>query len=294
MQREGFLKRLFYKVAMILPDKWFVMLKYYKNFRCFPNLRDPQTFNEKIIWLKLNYHNPAYTDLVDKYAVKKIVADIIGEEYIIPTLGVWDRAEDIDFDSLPNQFVMKATHDSGRVIVCKDKSKLDIEKARSEMAASLKRDFYAITREWPYKNVKRRIIAEQLLVDESQPELRDYKFFCFDGKARLCQVISERSESEKIDFYDSNWNNIVGLVGLNTNVTNSSFALLEPLNYDVMVRLAEMISNKVPFIRVDFYNLSGKIYFGECTFYPASGIGCFKPDEYNRKIGEWLYLPSKI
>ena len=166
MQEDSNLKLLLYRLALLIPDRWYVMAKYYKNFGRLPNLRSPKTFNEKLQWLKLHNHRPEYTKMVDKYEAKKYVAEIIGDEYIIPTLGVWDRAEDIDLDSLPNQFVLKATHDSGRVVICKDKAKLDIEKAVDEMRISLGRNFYAVTREWPYKNVKPRIIAEQYMQDD--------------------------------------------------------------------------------------------------------------------------------
>ncbi|MDE7396222.1 MAG: hypothetical protein K2M98_00690, partial [Muribaculum sp.] len=194
MQKDSVLKSILYRVASVIPDSLFVRLKYRKAFGKWPDLKNPQTFNEKLTWLKLNDQNPLYTTMVDKYEAKKYVASIIGEEYIIPTLGVWNRAEDIDFEALPDKFVLKATHDSGRVIICKDKNTLDRQKAVVEMRASLKRDFYAVTREWPYKNVKPRIIAERLLeydlksMQGEDDSINDYKFFCFNGRVEFMKV----------------------------------------------------------------------------------------------------------
>ena len=187
MKKDSKIKSLLYKLSLLVPDSIYVRFKYRKNFGCWPNLRKPNTFNEKLTWLKLNDHNPLYTRMVDKAEAKRYVAEIIGEEYIIPTIDVWDRADDINFDSLPEKFVLKATHDSGRVIICHDKSKLDKSWAIEEMRKSIKRDFYAVTREWPYKNVKPRIIAEELLESSRSNDssaslcdndINDYKFFC--------------------------------------------------------------------------------------------------------------------
>lgn len=169
------------------------------------NLKNPKTFNEKIQWLKLYDRNPLYTTMVDKYEAKKYVASIIGEEYIIPTLGVWDKFDDIDFDKLPNQFVLKCTHDSGGLAVCKDKKVFDINAARKRINRSLKRNFYWIGREWPYKDVRPRIIAEQYMENsDGRTELSDYKFYCFNGKPEYCHVISDRTQNETMDFFDMN------------------------------------------------------------------------------------------
>ena len=204
MHQDSKLKRLFYRLSLLIPDTWYLSLKYYKNFGELPNLKYPKTFNEKLQWLKLHDRKPIYTTMVDKYEVKQYVANIIGEKYIIPTLGVWDRAEDINFDSLPNQFVLKATHDSGRVVICKDKTTLNRAEIIKEMRKSLQRNFYAVGREWPYKNVKRRIIAEKYMEDGEQ-ELKDYKLMCFNGKVYCSFVCSERENRLKVTFYDRDW-----------------------------------------------------------------------------------------
>ena len=244
-------------------------------------------------WLKLYNRNPYYTKLVDKYEVKDIVADIIGEEYIIPTLGVWDKAEDIDFDSLPNQFVLKATHDSGRVIICKDKNKLDKEWAKKEMKKSLERDFYALTREWPYKNVPRRIIAEVYMKDKDSVanDLIDYKFYCFNGEPTYCQVIRDRNSNETIDFYDMQWKHMP-FVGLNPLANNGATPAKKPHYLIQMIKICKNMAKNTPFSRIDLYEINNKIYFGEITFFPNSGVGQFRPAETDLKLGAMITLPS--
>lgn len=293
MKTDSKLKALFYRLMLLLPDKWYIMLKFYKNFGHFPNLKDPVTFSEKIQWLKLQNRNPLYTKMVDKYEAKKYVANIIGEEYIIPTLGVWDKAEDIDFDTLPDQFVLKATHDSGRVIICRDKSTLDRSWAIEEMRQSLKRDFYSVTREWPYKNVPRRIIAEQLLIDETgTKDIKDYKFFCFNGEPKYCQVIRDRFTEETIDFYDMEWEHQI-FVGLNPVARNGKTPVARPKTLETMRQICRKQAKGIPFVRIDLYEVNGKVYFGEITFYPMSGMGTFTPNRWNYILGDLIHLPEK-
>lgn len=289
MYRNNLVKEICYKLLSLLPDKLFIQLKFFKNFHRLPNLKHPKTFNEKLQWLKLYDRNPYYTKLVDKYEVKKIVAELIGEQYIIPTLGVWDSAEDIDFEKLPDKFVLKATHDSGRVIICKDKSKLDIAKAREEMAYSLKRDFYALTREWPYKNVPRRIIAEAFIEDKSG-DLKDYKFFCFNGKVEFFKVDFDRFTGHKANYYNTNWN----ILPFEEIVCPSDKNQIheKPENFDKMIEFAEILAKGLPFSRIDFYNNEGNIYFGETTFFPNSGMGKFNPEEADNKLGALIKLPT--
>ena len=288
MYSNNLIKNISYKFFNLLPDKLFIQLKFFKNFHRLPNLKNPKTFNEKLQWLKLYDRNPYYTKLVDKYEVKKIIADIIGEEYIIPTLGVWDNAEDIDFESLPNQFVLKATHDSGRVIICKDKDKLNKEWAKKEMAKSLKRDFYALTREWPYKNVPRRIIAEAFIEDPSG-DLKDYKFFCFNGKVEFFKIDFDRFTSHKANYYDLKWNFIdIEEVGFPKDINKIHDT---PSNFGKMITLTERLVVSSPFVRIDFYNTNGKIYFGEITFFPNSGMRLFNPKEADIKLGKMIKLP---
>ena len=288
MYNNNFFKGICYKFFNLLPDKLFIQLKFFKNFHRLPNLKNPKTFNEKLQWLKLYDRNPYYTKLVDKYEVKKIVADIIGEEYIIPTLGVWDKAEDIDFDSLPNQFVLKATHDSGRVIICKDKNKLDKEWAKKEMSKSLERNFYALTREWPYKDVPRRIIAEAFIEDPSG-DLKDYKFFCFNGNVEFFKIDFDRFVKHKANYYNLKWE----IQDFEETVcpSDKTEKHSQPQNFKKMVEFAKKLSQGLFFSRIDFYNTNGNIYFGEITFFPNSGMGQFNPKEADIKLGEMIKLP---
>lgn len=289
MYENSLIKRVSYKLFDLLPDKLFIQLKFFKNFHRFPNLKNPQTFSEKIQWLKLYDRNPRYTNLVDKYEVKKIVADLIGEQYIIPTLGVWNNADEIDFDTLPNQFVLKATHDSGRIIICKDKSKLDKEWARKEMAKSLERDFYALTREWPYKDVPRRIIAEEYMEDFDTNELRDYKFFCMDGDAKLLFIATGRQTKSEpdFDFFDMEFNHLPFRHGH----PNAPILPNKPKNFELMKDLSNKLSKGFPQVRVDLYEINGKVYFGELTFFHHSGMVPFDPEEWDYKLGKMVRLP---
>lgn len=258
------------------------------------NFDNPQTFIEKLQWLKLYNRRPEYTQMVDKYAVKEYVANIIGEEYIIPTLGVWDSVDEIDFESLPNQFVLKTTHGGGGggVVVCKDKSKLDIQKCKKQLQQSMDSCIYRGLREWPYRDVPHRIIAEQYLADESG-QLPDYKFFCFNGVVKYCQVITDRYSDMKIYFFDHNWNylNFAGLyTERNCKIEQKNETLIKPIHYSEMLHIAKRLSENLPFVRVDLYNIKGKIYFGEITFFPASGFGFFTSDEWDSKMGDLIKL----
>lgn len=289
MQTDSKQKKLFYKLMRLVPDKWYIMLKFYKNFGCFPNLKSPITFSEKIQWLKLNDRNPLYTTMVDKYEAKKYVANIIGKEYIIPNLGVWNKAEDIDFDALPDQFVLKATHDSGRVIICRNKSTLNRSLAIKEMRQSLNRDFYSVTREWPYKNVPRRIIAEQLLIDEGgADDIKDYKLFCFDGNVKFLKVDFNRFIQHRANYYDKNWNLLE--FGEKFCPPNPKVIIQRPDGLAEMIRLAEELSKSLRFVRTDFYYLNNRIYFGEITFYPNSGFCPFIPDGWDERLGKLIEL----
>jgi len=294
MKQESSLKKLVYRLAnKLVPDSLYVRLKFRKNFGRWPNLRNPQTFNEKLNWLKLHDRNPLYTRMVDKYEAKEYVASIIGEEYIIPTYGVWDRAEDIDFDSLPDKFVLKATHDSGRVIICKDKSQLDRQTAIKEMKKSLNRNFYAVTREWPYKNVRPRIIAEKLLEVVDGEEIADYKFHNFNGVPKIILVCRDRFAETGLteDFFDAQWRH------LNVKRPGHPNAPIEeecPPTLDKMIELSERLSKDYPFMRTDFYTIGEKIYFGEITLYPASGSVPFDPANYDEIMGKWLDIDGGV
>lgn len=258
------------------------------------NIDAPRTFCEKIHWLKLYNRRPEYTFMVDKFEVKKYVANIIGEQYIISTLGVWNNIKDIDFDSLPDKFVIKTTHDGGAfgVVICKDKKQFDIQKAKKQLDKSLKRNNFLVSREWAYKNVVPRIIAESLLENSNNEDLIDYKFYCFNGDVKYCQVIKNRTSKETIDFYDMDWNHQT-FIGLNPMATNSLQPIEMPKNYMKMIEIAKQLSADIPFVRIDLYNIDGVIYFGEMTFYPSGGFGVFKPLEWNEKLGSMIKLPVK-
>ena len=274
-----------------LSDEMYLKLIYRLIFGRKLDLENPKTFNEKLQWLKLHNRKPEYTLMVDKLEVKKYIAEQIGEEYVIPTLGVWDSFDDIDFDSLPNQFVLKCTHDSGGLVICRDKNKLDISKAREKINKALTRRFFFFGREWPYKDVKPRIIAEKYMVDEKVDELRDYKFFCFGGVCKCLKVDFDRFIEHHANYYDSNGN----LLELGEKICppNKDKTIILPNNKAKMMQFAEKLSKDIPFLRADFYDVNGKIYFGELTFYPASGWGEFIDEELDYTLGDWIKLPTK-
>ena len=273
----------------LFPDRLFLQILFFFKNGTKLDLKSPKLFSEKIQWLKLYNRNPLYTILVDKYAVKDYVAKIIGEEHVVPTLGVWNDVRDIDFEFLPSQFVLKTTNGGGGdVVICKDKEHFDKKKALEHLGRGLKKSIYKRAREWPYKNVQPRVIAEKYLENESG-ELIDYKFFCFSGKPQYCQVIRNRYTKETIDFYDMNWRHMP-FVGLNPSVENGLTPVEKPLCLYEMIDACEKLSNRMPFVRVDFYVVKGKLFFGEMTFYPNSGFGKFRPLEWNSIIGNMIDL----
>lgn len=256
------------------------------------DLQNPQTFNEKLQWLKLNDRNPTYTKMVDKYEVKKYVASIIGEKYIIPTLGVYNDFDDIDFNKLPNQFVIKCTHDSGGLVICKDKSKLKITKVKRKINEFLERKYFYIHREWPYKNVKPRIIIEKYMCTKKQKELIDYKFFCFNGEPKLMYLSEglENHETARMSFYDMDFN----LIDCKRkDYKQLDYTPKKPKTFEQMKEFASILSKDIPHVRVDWYEINGKLYFGELTFFTCSGFIPFETEEWNYKMGEMLELPEK-
>lgn len=285
-------------LADSMSDERFLKLQFRANTGRRLNLDKPRLFNEKLQWLKLHDRNPMYTIMADKVKAKDYVADKIGREYVIPTLGVWDNADDVDFSSLPDRFVIKCNHNSGKgMYICRDKSRMDERKVRDELRKGLSDDYYKHCREWPYKNIPRRILAEQYMEDGRGYELKDYKFFCFNGQPRLCQVISDRTTDERIDFYDMEWRRLVGLVGLvglAEGVRNGVHDIPCPRSFDDMKRFACVLSADIPFSRIDFYDINGHAYWGEITFFPAGGVGWFEPDGWNEKVGSWVKLPNKL
>ena len=284
---------LWNRLAPILPDELFLKVIFRYRVGYWPNIKHPRTYNEKLQWLKLNDRHPEYTQMVDKIEAKKYVASIIGEKYIIPTLGVWNTVDEIDWDSLPNQFVIKVTSDSGGIVVCKDKSILDIEKAKAKLKFGWGTNYYNLRKEYPYKDVKPRIIAEQYMEDESGYELKDYKYFCFDGEPKALFVATDRGkkdEDTKFDFYDIEFNHLPFLNGH----PNAKIAPVRPENYDEMIEVARKLSQGMCHVRVDLYNVKGKIYFGELTFFHWSGMTPFEPIEWDYKMGQLIKLPLNI
>lgn len=274
-----------------LSDKYALTSAFKKFYGYDIDWANPQTFSEKLQWLKLYDRKSIYTNLVDKYECKKIVAKIIGNKYIIPTLGVWNRFDEIDFTKLPNQFVLKCTHDSGSVVICKDKSTFDIESAKFVLERGLKTDFYQISREWPYKNVQRRIIAEQFIADENTT-LKDYKFFCFGGVPEIMYISNDGAklktdEITTTDFFDMDFKHLP----LRMNDANSPIVPTKPQEFEEMKSIASTLSQGIPFVRIDLYATSKGVFFGEYTFYHNGGYFKIHPYEYDKKLGGLILLP---
>lgn len=273
--------------SRLMPEKLYLKLYYRMVFKRALDLKDPKTYNEKLQWLKINDRNPLYTQLVDKYLVREYVSDRVGDQYLIPLLGVWDSFEEIDWEELPDQFVLKTTHDSGTVIVCRDKRDFDILAARNTINASLRRNYYYLTKEWPYKDVSPRIIAEQYMDDGSGTGLKDYKFFCFSGEPKFLFVASDRGiHQTKFDFFDMKFRRL----NIAQHYPNSGMEIARPESYDEMVSIAKALSQGLVHVRVDLYEIGGRPYFGELTFYHFSGLAPFDPPEADMRIGAMLNL----
>lgn len=273
-----------------LPDKLYVQLYYFAKFKKFVDFENPKTFNEKINWLKLYNINPKYTKMVDKYEAKEYVKNIIGEKYIIPTLGVWDSFDMIDFNKLPNQFILKCTHDSESFVICHNKKHFNIDEAKKIISEGMKYNFFYIGREYPYKNIKPRVIVEKYMKDSSTKELRDYKFFCFNGKVKFFKVDFDRFINHRANYYDTDLNLLD--IGECAYPPDPNKEIDFPQNIKDMIPLAEKISKNFPFLRVDFYSINNKIYFGEITFFPASGFGKFTNEEWDLKLGSYIDLSN--
>lgn len=273
------------RAAMLVPDKMYLSMLYRVHFRRALDWKHPSTFNEKLQWLKLYNRRPEYVMMVDKFQVKDYVASMIGREYIIPTLGVWESASAIDWDSLPDKFVLKCTHDSGGIVICKDRSALDIRAAARKLDSCLRTRFYYLTREWPYKGVTPRIIAEPYMEDSVSKELVDYKFFCFNGKAKFLFVATDRNkegEETKFDFFDMDYRHLP----VTNGHPNAEVPPAKPERFDEMVRVAEKLSSGIPHVRIDLYQADGRVYFGEMTFFHWSGMVPFSPESWDRVFGE--------
>lgn len=291
--RKGLLYVL-HRLANQFSDEKFLRIKYFIIHGKRLNLDTPNTFSEKLQWLKLYNRNPLYTILVDKVKVKDWVSQKIGSQYIIPTIAVYEKAEDINFESLPEKFVIKCNHNSGKgMYICKDRTNLNEGKIRKNLRAGLKQDYFITSREWPYKDVPRRILVEQFMENGADSDLADYKFFCFNGEPKYCQVIKDRTTDETIDFFDMNWIH-QPFIGLTPGVKHSTVEIPRPKKFELMKEIVAILAKDLPFSRIDLYDVNGEIFFGEVTFFPASGSGVFSPKIWNEKIGDLLELPSSL
>ena len=275
-----------------LPDKTFLKLVYRVTFHRKLNLKDPKTYREKTQWLKLYHRDPLYTLLSDKYAMRDYTAQKLGEGYTVPLLGVWDRFEDIDFDKLPDRFVLKCTHDSGSTTICSDKASFNRKKAGAHFKKCLRRNFYLMSREWGYKNIRPRIIAEQYLADDSGCGIKDYKFTCMNGEPKYLFVCQNRGGEGglQVDAYDMQLRH---LPLKEENFKNSPKPFSKPESFDRMLEICKTLAEPFPLIRIDLYEVHGKVYLGEFTFYPTGGLHKFNPEEWDEIFGSGITLPEK-
>lgn len=285
---RDFRSKMMYALSF-LPDKMYLQLFYFSTTRKFINFRNPKGFNEKLQWLKVNDRRPEYSKLVDKLTVREHIAKVLGEEYLFPLLGKWEAFGDIDFDSLPEQFVMKCNHDSGSTKVIKNKSELtqaDFDEMKEFYSKRLKQDFYYAGREYPYKGLKSYIIAEKLMIDENEPEkaIEDYKFFCFNGEPKIMFVATDRATDCKFDFFDMDFNHL-DLVNIHPNADKP---IPKPEKFEEMKELATKLSKGMRHVRIDLYELNGKIYFGEYTFFHGGGFQLCEQPEWERRLGDWI------
>lgn len=306
MEKKSFINRairaithprllLEYNLGKLAPyiknDRLYIKLKYrlFVGGKC--NIDCPKTFQEKLQWIKLNDRKSIYHQMVDKYDVKKYIADCVGEMYNIPTIGIWNSFEEIDFDLLPNAFVLKGTFDSGSYYICKDKSKINKSDIKKKLYINWKKDYYVYSREWPYKGLKHRIIAEPLLEDSTCKYLRDFKFYCFNGEPKIFYITSDKGGELPIrqDFFDINGRH---LDIQDEHYTNNPIQIPPlPINLKTMVKMCYRLARNTYHLRVDFYEINGKIYCGELTFFEAGGFCCFVPQKYNLILGDWIKLP---
>ena len=291
---KRYISKIIYKYfSWLLSDKQYLKAQFLYKFGYPLDLESPKTFCEKLQWLKLYDRNPKYTTMVDKYEVKKYVAEIIGEEYIIPTLAVWDKPQDIDWNTLPNQFVLKTTHGGGGngVIICKDKELLDKRAIIKQLESSLDKDIYKEFREWPYKNVPKRIIAEKFMAPEKgQSDLTDYKIYCFNGSPQLIMVAGGRYSGDKrFAYYDTNWN----VVDITWGAPRPDKEFDKPAQLSNMLKVASQLSKDMIHVRIDLYCIENNIFFGEITFFDSSGFEAITPANMDEYLGSLIKLPAK-
>ena len=290
MLKEKFLT-LAKKSLFFLPDKVYIQLYYRLRTGRKLNMKNPTTFNEKIQWMKFNYRFPLQSVVSDKLLVRDYVKEKTGEEYLIPLLGKWKKFDEIDFDTLPDQFVLKCNHDSGGLVVCRDKSALDYKKAKNKIEKSLKSNFYTIGREYQYRNIKPMILCEKFISENGKVPM-DYKIYCFNGKPDVMLVCRNRfsNDSHKAEylFYDQNWKFLPWLKG---DEKKKDPKLPRPENLDEMLEVAKKLSEDFIYARIDLYNVDGKIYFGEITLSPNSGFYSGLTEETDRILGEKIHIP---
>lgn len=280
-------KKAILATTRIIPDELYLRIAYRLVTGKTLHLNPPVTFNEKLQWLKLHNRQPLFTQMVDKYGVREFIKERIGEEYLIPVYGVWDKPEDVDFSALPDRFVLKCTHDCGGVIICRDKSTFNKEEAIASLKECMKKNFYYQGREWPYKNVIPRVYAEAYLEDNGETQLTDYKVFNFNGNPRIIQVDFDRYTDHKRKFFDTEWKEM--------NITfhrpyQSNKVIKKPACMDEMLELSRKLSAGFPHLRTDFYIVNDKLYVGEMTFFHGTGFGKWTPESFDAEMGSWLDL----
>ncbi len=278
-------------VLSFMPDKMFLQLHYFLTNGKFVNFKNPKTYTEKLQWLKVNDRHPEYSELVDKFGVREHIKKVLGEEYLFPILGHWESFDDIDFSKLPNQFVLKCNHDSGSTKVIKNKEELTQEKLlelREHFTNRLGKNYFYAGREYPYKSLKPCIIAEEFMLDEKEPEksIEDYKFFCFNGVPKIMFVATERNIDVKFDFFDMDFNHL-DIVNIHPQ---SGKEIEKPALFEEMKEIAAKLSKGIPHVRIDLYEINGKIYFGEYTFFHGGGFCMWEPPEWERRLGDWIEL----
>lgn len=280
-----------YNILNLLSDRAYLKIAFRLKLNKKLDLKNPKTFNEKLQWIKLYDRNPQYTKMVDKYSAKAYIAEKIGEKYVIPVLGVWDTFDEVDFDTLPEAFVLKCTHDSGGLVICRNKSNLDKEAARKRIEKSLKSNYFWCGREWPYKNVKPRIIAEKYMQDSTVSEegLTDYKFFCFGGVPKIMYISRDKSQDPRTDFFDMNCNHL----DIHMRDPNADIPPEIPSCFEEMKLISEKLSEGIPHARIDFYVVENRPYVGEITFFHCGGFAAINPESWNITMGDWITLPSR-
>ena len=290
--KSAFLYLLKFKISRLLTDSMYTRIKYYLKVGKKLNLENPQMFNEKLQWLKLNDRNNLYTTLVDKYEVREYIEKTIGSEHLVPLYGVFDSPKNINFDELPEQFVLKANHTSGDFFICKNKNEINQEELLKLLNSWMKREYFWVQREWPYKNVVPKIICEQLLVQDDTEELRDYRVFCFHGEPKFIAIDFSINDKNKVrrNLYDLEWNLLDAQISYPQEL---EIKINKPEKLDEMLNFSREISRDLPHSRIDFYYIKGHIYFGEITFYHQAGFGMITPPEFDQKLGEWIKINNE-